>query len=270
MIKLIIHLLLFSLVFLNNLQEVCAQRYVKYIFKDGLIKQKNQFIKTNNPVNKVSVLGFISLDKEREQVGESLWKRETITSESDNIILEYPKDLKSKFGYVIYFFKENYIPWEQCPDYCGTDKSDPSGPNLIFLSKKYCDQENNISNIRIKIFKNSLFIIFNISSCLEKSGPLKKIHLQLLEHYITILNLKLTVCEINNRILYQQDKIIKMKYGEKIDVEIEVNFDYHENFLYKINANLSSKDKKFILFTPQNKEFVFSINNKVATISELK
>lgn len=113
-----------------------AEREAVYTFKEAVLTSSS-LIPSNNPVANVNDIGFICQDDQCNSVAGSL-RNGAVTSSgtSSSMLLSYPTDLQSIFGYGEYFYKEGYITWEQNPDFFGTDFSDPQGPFTVYLSKK--------------------------------------------------------------------------------------------------------------------------------------
>ena len=132
--KLIISLFVFLLISLSLVMQVSAERYIKYEFKEGIISESGQLTETNKDLTNIGVLGYVCLNSDCSQVGEKIF--DLNSGSSNEIELTYPTNLKSNYGYAVYFYKPGYITWEQNPNWWGTNPNDPQGPYTKYLSKK--------------------------------------------------------------------------------------------------------------------------------------
>jgi len=168
-----------------------AERFVNYEFQEALIDINDNVVTSSNDINGVSAVGFVCnngfTDSSGERIctdlGSSLWDGNVITTSDNKMQLTYPTQLQSQYGYVVFFFKDGFIPWEQTPNWAGTDYRDPQGPLIKYLAKKdFCSAP--ISPISITNEDDpSLPIIIGVEvdvdahtrSALESKGPIEEV-----------------------------------------------------------------------------------------------
>jgi len=238
--------LILTLVALN----VSATRYVNYVVKEGVISGDGIFSATSNPVNDYNVIGFVCLDTECNLVGSGLWEEQILNSDDDTIQLSYPKILQSSYGYAVYFYKEEYIPWEQNPNWWGTNPNDPQGPYTKYLSKKEncyapIDSLSVVNDVKpyIPLVINVLAKIdANTYSAIKNAGPLGYIPQQLESHYSVETKVELKIYDYNNQLVHTETKTISIPYSGFKNVEFTWTPNQVGN--HKITVTTDITDKK--------------------------
>lgn len=106
----------FLVLFLTVLVSATVNE-TNYIY-DGVIQQDGSVTYGTNPVNHVSVIGRVCLDSGCT-VASYLWYGEKNTGSSNSIVIQYPTQLQNPNGYLVYFYKEGYIPYGVRVDWHG-------------------------------------------------------------------------------------------------------------------------------------------------------
>jgi hypothetical protein len=100
----------------------------------GSIAQNGAFTKTSTPLTNVNVIGYLCADEQCDSVNGALWGGQTLsTGASNSIVLQYPEILQSQYGYILYAYKDGYIPWSFQADWAGCGDV---GPYSNYPSKK--------------------------------------------------------------------------------------------------------------------------------------
>ena len=79
---------------------------------------------TDNEISGVSVIGFVC-NNDACTSNTRLWANTLSTGRDNEIILQYPTDLKSDYGYLVYFFKPGYVPYKVSSDWNGEGNVGP-------------------------------------------------------------------------------------------------------------------------------------------------
>lgn len=74
-------------------------------------RRSGKLTRTDVPVSDVRVMGYILSATGDTLIG-NLWEGRELVAEKGQITLTFPTELMGS-GYVVYFIKEGYIPWEQ-------------------------------------------------------------------------------------------------------------------------------------------------------------
>ncbi len=111
-------LTIFALVTILISTIVSATVYEANYVYEGIIQPDGTGLTTTTPIKGVSVVGYICQDSACE-TATRLWPN-TLNTGSDNVIvLPYPTNLQSEYGYIVYFFKKGYVPYAVRADWYG-------------------------------------------------------------------------------------------------------------------------------------------------------
>jgi len=103
---------------------------------EGTITSNEVFIPSSIPVNNANVIGYVCSNSACSSVQGTLWNGDVLNTGSDNsITLQYPTTLQSQYGYVVYLYKDGYIPWTFLADWAGSGNA-PGGPYDNYVSRK--------------------------------------------------------------------------------------------------------------------------------------
>ncbi len=231
------YLILVALIFLSFL--VSGIVYENDYVYEALIEEDGSLILTSNTVNGANVFGIVCADSACASYSSTLWSGQILNTGVDNfIILEYPTTLQSLEGYGIYFFKENYIPFEVRVDLSG---SGTVGPFSNYLTKKeLCSSEINSFEIEKNYYTNGSLekvkITTKVLSPINSSGPIDAVPSEVAEFYEVGVNVKL-------KIKNSSDEIISFEETKKIEFSGEEEFVFEwkpENsgeYIFEIVSN---------------------------------
>ncbi len=216
-------LLILILMICMSLTLTEAARSVNYHFYEGIILNNGSLVKTTNPVTQVNALGFICELNNCEFLGSRIFNNQILNSGLINFLqLIYPTELLSGSGYGVYYFKENYIPWESNPNWFGTNPNDPQGPFNVYLSKKEsCTSflsELNVDNIvkphlPLTIGFRSSIDVKTLSS-IKEAGPLIAVPDEIKDHYQVKQRVSLKIYDKDNLLINEQTKDLIFDYSE--------------------------------------------------------
>ena len=242
--------------------NVSAERFVNYNFKEGRIDANNNFQVTETNVDNVRALGFVCLNENCANLGEKIF--DLNSGVNTNLQLNYPTDLKSSFGYAVYYSKEGFIPWESNPNWFGTDPTDPKGPFSIYLSKKeLCSSEIQEFTIRNSEKVNTPVVVSvkadldgSTKSAINQAGPLLAFPEELQKDYSVRTLVSLDILNEEDNSLYSDAKEILIGYGENSNIEFSFTPFVEGNYKAVVKTQvvdekcISSEEEK------QEKEFV--------------
>ncbi len=186
---------------------------VNYNLFEGNLTFNGDLIKTSKQINNVNILGFACLNQNCSRLGNKIF--DLNSGNNSSITLAYPQILQSTFGYAVYYFKDNFIPWESNPDWFGSDDIYPKGQFNIYLTKKeLCSSF--VTNFSV-INSEKPFMPLQISADIQlnastlasvkNSGPLDAVPSGLIQHYRIRQLLRLTITnETNSTVLDQTQR----------------------------------------------------------------
>jgi hypothetical protein len=217
----------------------------------------NQRIDGNSPVEDFSVIGYTCgnlactlIDQELSSLSGS--------SNSNKIKLVFPTD-SSPYGYLLYFYKDGYIGYEESSiTYSGSGKL--NYPNNIYLSKKYdgIAEIQNVNGVNTNISNGTTL---NLNYKVVADGISKDAILDLrkadypLKEKVKV-NSWFLIKNNLNQIIYQEKESDYLEYSG----EFTNSFDYKfENAgLYNITIISEISDDKIL--NPENSTFNFLTN----------
>lgn len=238
-------IILLILIILITSTNINAVRYVNYNFYEGVILDNGNLMKTTIPITNVKVVGFTCLDLKCENLGNNIFGNILESNNNPNIQLAYPSDLQTQYGYAIYFYKDNYIPWEMNSNWYGDDQTDPQGPYNIYLTKKEsCNSfignlssYNSVNDyLPLTTFSNANSGILTTPGIIN-SGPLEAIPSEVQNSYFIKQLVKFKVFDNLNNLISEQVKEYFVKYGENKGLD----FNFTPTLKGKHKIVLSSK-----------------------------
>jgi len=134
-------------------------------------------------VTNVSFIGFVCSAVNCSSVSARLWNGNVINSGNTNyVVLDYPTQLQSSYGYGVYAYKEGYIPFEIPATWYGTGAT---SENDYLYKKDVC--RAGIRNLGISSSKinlgDSVYLSADVLSAINNSGPLDYIPAELAGYY---------------------------------------------------------------------------------------
>ena len=274
----VIKLFLIILTFFIVLNTVSAVRYVNYEFKEGIISNR-QLTATNNPVGDVSVVGFVCANVDCSNVSGVLWDGAVLNSGSNSSIqLEYPTQLQSAFGYGIYYFKDGYIPWEQNPNWWGTNSNDPQGPYERILSRKdVCSAPIDRFVVANDVQPN-IPLVMSLGAGLDaathaaiQNAELGYVPPGFEEYYSVETNIRLRIYDSLNNIVEEQTKTVSIPYSGTFGVEFNwiptVSGDYKAVVSTEVtdakclSSVKSSTSKNFTVLSEEPRNMCYTLLN---------
>lgn len=220
-------ILFLFLTLLLSISSVSAARYVDYEFKQGIISESGQLTHTNTPLTNVGALGYVCLNASCSAVGEQIFNLNS--GSNDNIQLTYPTDLKSQYGYAVYFYKPGYITWEQNPNWWGTNPTDPQGPYTKYLSRKqncHAPIESfsiiNEAQPNIPLYITAQAILdAEAYSALFHAGPLEYVPQELRQYYQVQTEVQLLIYDEQDNLVHSDEQEVFIDFSGSADVEFE-------------------------------------------------
>lgn len=209
------------------LQLASAARYIDYEFKQGIISESGQLTPTNTPLTNVGALGYVCLNASCSAVGEQIFNLNS--GSNDNIQLTYPTDLKSQYGYAVYFYKPDYIAWEQNPSWWGTNPADPQGPYTKYLSRKqncHAPIESfsiiNEAQPNIPLYITAQAVLdAEAYSALFHAGPLEYVPQELTQYYQVQTEVQLLIYDEQDNLVHFDEQEVFIDFSGSADVEFE-------------------------------------------------
>ena len=212
-------------VFLLSVAVVSAARTVDYVAMEGMLDENNNLVSIATPVTGFNVVGYVCLDSTCSTVSNEIFN--VNSGSSDRIQLTYPTILQSQFGYAVYYNKDGYIPWEQNPNWAGTDSSDPQGPFTRFLSKKTScaapiDTFETINDVQPNV---PIIVTLDASldattyAAIQSSGPLDYVPTQLASHYSVNTAVTLVITDADGNVVFTQTQSVTIPYSGSQRVE---------------------------------------------------
>ncbi|MDP3026262.1 MAG: hypothetical protein Q8N63_01030 [Nanoarchaeota archaeon] len=234
-------LIAISLLFIGGaLAQVTEGNFFKY----GEIDADGNVIGSINPIENVSVIGFVCENENCESVSKRLWSN-ILNTITDYIQLIYPTSLLSPNGYGIYMFKPGYIPFEVHVDWAGN--GDAGDYDNYLTKKQLCiskietlDVSHDGENTNVDVFVNSP---------LKSFGPLDYVPAEIEEHYKTNVIVNLKVYE-NSSLFYEETK-------SKNILPSQGNFEFSfpaDEGVYEIKITTSVNDLKCLDFEEDTEE----------------
>ncbi len=216
------------------MDSVFGLRYEINEFKYGITHTNGAFEETSTPLTDTHVIGFVcssancatvsaALDLSNGQVISDINNAPVLNSgNSDNLTLVYPTTLQSSYGYGVYVFKDDYIPWGFTADYWGTNPADPQGPFDNFPSRKEsCFAPIVNFTVLNDVYKNLPLIVdvnatldADTFSAIRSAGPLDYAPPQLLDQYYSVnTSVTLVIRNSNNDIVHTNTTYMLIPYS---------------------------------------------------------
>jgi hypothetical protein len=229
---------------------ISAERYEDNYFKYGTININGQLVATNTAINNVNILGIICSSNNCATSSGKLWAN-ALTSNNDFIKLTYPTNLLSTFGYGIYIYKENYIPYEISADWWGTNPNDPLGPYNNYLTKKE-SCVSSINSLEVNYENNIINVNANIKSPISNAGTLAYLPEELKSYYSANVNLKLEIKK-DAQIFYTETKPLTMLFSESRDITFSKEASQSGEYEIKVYTTLEN-EQKCLAYTQDSKQ----------------
>ncbi len=259
---------------------VNAEVYVNYNLKEGKIDQQGKLITTDQFINNINVIGFVCLDENCQNLGNTIFKSTSKSDPSNPILnsgedyfiqLKYPTDLQSQYGYGVYFFKDGHIPWEMNPNWHGNNEpNNAQGPYDIYLTKKeVCSskiKEFNIQNSE----KPGHPVIVSVeadfsaetNAGINEDGPLKAVPDQLKSQYSVKDLVSLNIFDNNENLVFSEEKELIIEFGKTGNAEFSYTPLIGGN--YKALVTSKAVDEKCLSYIPDNLEKSFVVFEEIS------
>lgn len=272
-------LTLFVVITILSISEAEGLRYVKYNFTEGTILSTGSYSDTNTPATNINAIAFVCSSENCSTVGGALnlSNGNIITDinnppifasgNSDSILATYPT-LQSSFGYGIYFYKENYIPWEQSANWWGDGletPQNPQGPYTKVLRKKegcFAPIENfTVLNDVEANLPLIVDVVANLStdtlSAIKSAGPLEYVPPQLLSHYSVNTSVRLDIKNSAGTIVKTETKYVMINYSGSAHVSF--SWTLAINGTYTASVTTGVPDAKCLSFEPKSQSKGFTV-----------
>ena len=195
---------------------------------------------TKEALTGVSVIGYIYQD-EAYDTATRLWPATMNTGNDNIIVLSYPTYLLSDYGYVIYFFKEGYVPYKVKADWYGEGRTQDYKNYLYKISDKANAPIDNFQISKIQIKTNEqVKITANILSPRINKDNIQFIPEELKTKYYSD-NVKVTL-EVNGNVV--ETKNLNMFWSTEQNVEF--SWKPTAEGTYKIKLITKITDSKFL------------------------
>lgn len=247
---------LFSLmffIFLFSLTTVLADLSVKYTVYEGELDSSGNLLKKSNTISNFNVDVYSCTNSDCTTISSLIPSLSSSTS-SDNIVISYPHDMVTEYGYALYFYNDDYIGYQLWNEKAWGTSSTIYEGQKVYLSKRIGGhipisdiefdsqtQKNKDTNLKVKINMDSSDYVLITDE----------------KHFDTGLNEKVktnvTLKIINSSgIIFQDEKTIQVPYGEGLS-SVDFNYTFSEVGYYDIFVETEIIDSKFKLTTNVNK-----------------
>lgn len=236
---------LFLFIILFSLTNVLADLSVKYTIYEGEIDSSGNLIKKSNTLSGFNVNVYPCNNDACTSIG-SLIPSLSTSSLSDNVIISYPHEMLTTYGYALYFYNEDYIGFQLWNEKAwGTSTTIYEGQK-IYLSKRVGGHipisgfefnsqtpknQNTNFNVKINLSSSDYILIFDKTHF--DTGLIEKVKVNVT---FNVLN--------GSSILSKQEKTIELPYGESL-TNIPFNYTFTEVGLYNVSVETEIIDSKF-------------------------
>ncbi|MEM4719446.1 MAG: hypothetical protein QXG18_01095 [Candidatus Pacearchaeota archaeon] len=223
--------------------------FLLFSFVSADILQKNYFLYNNNPINNVSVLGFICSKNDCSE-GQSLFLSAN-SGLNDWIDVRYPNNGQLTH-YGLFIYKEGFIPFERNSTGKETVPGDYRAPDVFNLltKKEICSSE--IIDLKLEnLSNNKWFFKIKISSPINHAGNLNYVPPILKDHYSVNVDV---ILKINGKI--NETRNVLLEFSEKKEINFTKILPCGEN---EITVETIPKDSKCLSSVTNTKKEIIKI-----------
>ena len=241
-----IKFLITFLLLLISISFVSSQRTEPNYIYDGIIDTSGNYHPGTTLLTHVTTIGYVCSSTGCYSVSTELFGPEN-TGNQNPYNLFYPTTLQSSSGYLLYFFKEGYIPYAATSNLYGNGPA--SAQDDYLYQKQYC--RSNITNLEVSgnnTLGNTINISAKVYSAILNHGPAVYRPSQYLSHF---KNNVTSTLQVINRETGQAIYSVKTNL---IDFSSHAHIDF--NFIpttagnYSFNITTSSSDQKCLSSIP--------------------
>ena len=214
---------------------------------------------TEKAVTGVSVIGYICDNSDCSAASQKLWTNVQTAGDTNKIVLQYPTELKSEYGYVVYFFKPGYFPYKITADWEGNGNTPKSYKNYLYKMSDtaYAPIEN-----------------FEISDTSIKTGEKVTITADILSPRINKDNIQFIPAELKNDYYSDKVKLTLEVNGNAVETKnlnmlwsteknIEFNWTPSAEGTYKIKLITEITDDKFLNTETKTEEKTIVVTKEI-------
>jgi len=208
---------IFAFIFIVLSTAVFADVPVNYNLREATVLASGSVSYSTNPVTNVNVIGFACADAQCNDItGAALWN--TNSGSSDVIQLTYPANLPASGYYAVFFYKDGYIPYEIKAYWHGSAGVQSS---TAYLAKKDIGRAPIDSFSVTNDVQPNVPVVIDIDasldattySALANAGPVNYIPPQLANYYSVETEVKLTIYNDNNNVVYENIQTVVIPYS---------------------------------------------------------
>jgi hypothetical protein len=257
-----IFILLISLIFLVlTLNLISANVDVNYKAHYAIIKDNGHLTEMSDSINNYGVVGYTCFSQGCSIISDVPVASLTKNTISDTITLTFPTQMNSEYGYVLYFYKEGYIGWEQSGVKVWGTLQDPiDAPDYVYLSQKNSGHAPIMDfNVVNEIEPHKLIEVgFEVNIDADTFSAIERntfSPIPLNEEVKTKVSLE--VKNDQDNIIYQEIKYLSISYSESKYVSFEYEFD--ESGDYEIVVYTDIEDEKIINSIRQSASSIIAV-----------
>ncbi|MEM4267904.1 MAG: hypothetical protein QXK37_03650 [Candidatus Woesearchaeota archaeon] len=211
---------------------VVAERYIIQQARYGEIDENGNLVTTATPISDYNAIGYVCANRDCSSVASRLWNGNVINSgymgHSDWMLVRYPTELQSRYGYGVYFYKPGYITWEVSADWWGTSSDDPQGPINLYLTKQRgCHAPIDNFEITNEVQPNVPLVMgveasidATTYSALHHHGPLDYVPPSLMEDYYSLrTKITLEIYNSDDVLVFSQSKEVLIPFSGSVRVD---------------------------------------------------
>ncbi|MBI3334033.1 fibronectin type III domain-containing protein [Candidatus Pacearchaeota archaeon] len=212
---------------------------------------------TSQVISNTSILGFVCATSNCSITSGTLWSGIVQSGANTSVILEYPTVLQDQ-GYGIFFFKENFIPYEVKATWSGEGQS-PAASRFL-TQKRLCS--SNFSIINQTITNQTLNLLVQADSPIAHAGPLSLIPAQIASQYTSTLNVTSRTIGPQNQTLLQVSTL---------PFSSTTLFSFTFNLIpgnYTVEVETTPSDQKCLAASTQSTSRSISITSNAASSNQ--
>jgi len=196
---------------------------------------------TGKTLTGVSVIGYTCQDKACN-TAMRLWPATMSTGNDNTIILSYPTELQSEFGYAVYFFKPGYFPYKVRADWYGEGRTPKDYTIKLYkLTETASSQIENfdVSDTSVKT-EETITITADVLSPRINTNNIQFIPAELKDNYYSD-KVKVSLL-VNGRVT--ETKNLNMFWSTEQEVEFEFTLENEGDYTIQIITEIT--DNKFL------------------------
>lgn len=231
---------------------------INYTVYNATIEDNGAQTNTTTPVTNFNVITYNCTSLNCLTIG-AVISSSTSFLNSNVVKIAFPVTLSSSYGYVSYFYKEEYIGWAQKSNWAGSGENQST--RSIYLLKKRSGSAN-ITNFNVN---NSTGVISAVIDSAIKNTSFASI--PLLERVNTTVNL---VIANASGLVYSQSQNVMIAYSASQPVNFNYNFSQLASGNYTVNLSTDVlNEKKILTSIPRSNSMILAVfnNNSINNVS---